>query len=280
MTTQQGAESRAQVVAARRADDLAVLGLLDPLPGPFLVVGPVPAQGDPITAWGHPYGLSVPHGFLEGTLRFSRVDGIVSAVGTRALQLDAALAPGMSGGPVVDAEGRLVGVVSRRFGGGGPGFAGRVDDLPTDGGRGPGLHLSAAAVGSVLDDPGDPLAVGVRGELALADRIVVSTTAGFAPLAPVSAVRWDRVDWTVFEGAAGLRQVVGRGGGAIRLDAFGGAAWVQTTAADKALSGSFVTYLLGGAWTTRSLRVDVAWLGSQDLRLTVGLRLPAPSAFF
>jgi S1-C subfamily serine protease len=65
----------------------------------------LPAVGDTVTAIGSPAGL-------EQTV----TSGIVSAQGRRLLQLgdvvqiDAALNPGNSGGPVVDSEGRLVGV--------------------------------------------------------------------------------------------------------------------------------------------------------------------------
>ncbi len=63
-------------------------------------------QGDQVTAMGHPYGL-----------KFSLTEGVVSSVEQkdRDLELimhDAALNPGNSGGPLVDANGLVVGINS------------------------------------------------------------------------------------------------------------------------------------------------------------------------
>ena len=43
--------------------------------------------------------------------------GIVGAVGPWVLQTDAGLNPGNSGGPLVDTQGRIVGIVSRKLAG-------------------------------------------------------------------------------------------------------------------------------------------------------------------
>ena len=59
-----------------------------------------PRQGDELLLVGSPYGL-------EGTVTV----GVVSRVGARAIQTDAAANPGNSGGPAVDKKGRLVGVL-------------------------------------------------------------------------------------------------------------------------------------------------------------------------
>jgi S1-C subfamily serine protease len=65
----------------------------------------VPEAGDQLLVVGSPYGL-------EGTV----TTGIVSRVTTRYIQTDAAANPGNSGGPAIDRQGRVVGVV---VGGGG-----------------------------------------------------------------------------------------------------------------------------------------------------------------
>ena len=65
-------------------------------------------------AIGHPYGTRLPGGFMTGLLRWSTSEGVVSGVGPHAVQFTAPVNPGTSGGPVVEDEGRLVGVV---FGG-------------------------------------------------------------------------------------------------------------------------------------------------------------------
>ena len=90
--------------------------------------------GDPVIAIGSPFGL-------EGTV----TSGIVSALGrtitapndfsiSGAIQTDAAINPGNSGGPLLDQEGRVIGVNSQiRTGGGnantGVGFAVPVDEI-------------------------------------------------------------------------------------------------------------------------------------------------------
>ena len=59
-----------------------------------------PLPGDTLLLVGSPYGL-------EGTV----TTGIVSRVTYDAIQTDAAANPGNSGGPAVDAEGHVVGVL-------------------------------------------------------------------------------------------------------------------------------------------------------------------------
>jgi putative serine protease PepD len=126
-------ESRqAKVVYADPSDDLALLRIdatdlkLTPLPlGDSTGV----AVGDPTYAIGNPFGL-------DRTL----TTGVISALGRTisapngatiggAIQTDAALNPGNSGGPLLDALGRVVGVNSQiatgsQAGEGGGGFGG------------------------------------------------------------------------------------------------------------------------------------------------------------
>lgn len=97
----------AKVVGWDKALDLAVIKAeITPEYVFSLVGGSVPRVGETIFAIGSPAGL-------EKTV----TSGIVSALGRRFLQIgdviqiDAAVNHGNSGGPVVDAEGRLVGVV-------------------------------------------------------------------------------------------------------------------------------------------------------------------------
>ena len=112
-----GRRYSASVVGRDRSTDLAVLriraGSLAPLE---LASSRAVRVGDPAIALGNPYGL-------ERTLTV----GVVSALGRRieapdgsdiddAVQTDAAIAPGSSGGPLLDARGRVIGVNSQSGG--------------------------------------------------------------------------------------------------------------------------------------------------------------------
>lgn len=109
-----GTVLRGEMVAAAPGDDLALLRV-EGLPASRLELRPDdPAIGERVYALGHPYA-SAAAGKLTGTLRWSVSEGIVAAVGTTMVQTDAALNPGNSGGPLVDEEGRVVGIVSRKL---------------------------------------------------------------------------------------------------------------------------------------------------------------------
>ncbi len=109
LVDRQGNALVAPVIARDTLRDVAVIGL--PAGGPAgLVPGPTPELGAPVWALGAPLGLD-----------FTATRGMVSAearqvelaVPLRLLQHDAAVNPGSSGGPLVDAEGRVIGMNSR-----------------------------------------------------------------------------------------------------------------------------------------------------------------------
>jgi putative serine protease PepD len=127
-----GRRVRARVVGSDASTDLAILSLprerarnLAMLPlGRSADVRP----GDPAIAIGNPFGLA-------RTL----TEGVVSAVGRRisapdgarirdAIQTDAAVNPGNSGGPLLDGRGRVIGVVTQSRGDG-LSFAVPIDTL-------------------------------------------------------------------------------------------------------------------------------------------------------
>jgi serine protease Do len=60
--------------------------------------------GDPVVVIGTPYGLEA-----------SATTGVISRIERDAIQTDAAANPGNSGGPMLDREGRVIGVVSYRI---------------------------------------------------------------------------------------------------------------------------------------------------------------------
>ena len=88
-----------RIERVRRADDLALLSI--PAAGyvPLIAATDRVQVGDPVIALGSPFGL-------EGTAS----SGIVSAVRDGFVQFSAAISPGSSGGPLLDAHGRVIGV--------------------------------------------------------------------------------------------------------------------------------------------------------------------------
>lgn len=98
------------IEASDRIGDLALIRVevsSDPLPALSLSLSQLPAQGAWVLAFGNPLGL-----------RDSVVAGIVSAVreveGREMIQLAIPVQPGNSGGPVVDSQGSVVGIVNMK----------------------------------------------------------------------------------------------------------------------------------------------------------------------
>ncbi|MBX7194070.1 MAG: serine protease [Sandaracinaceae bacterium] len=114
----EGNARSARVVVTAPDDDLALLVLASPLDvAPLALAEPESlAVGMPILAIGHPYVRGRDRLALglrgEGLFEQSLSAGVVSALGPRSLSTDAQLASGSVGGPIVDCEGHVVGVVS------------------------------------------------------------------------------------------------------------------------------------------------------------------------
>ncbi len=285
-----GARAPARVRWVDRAGDLAVLEA--PGDGPWLELADAPpALGEVVWALGHPGGAALPGGFYAGTLRWSASVGVVSAVGDRALQVTAPLNPGSSGGPIVDERGRVVAVASRRLTGQALGFAGRADGLPLDEGRGlsplGGTWGGELFVASQDSNEGGTLAVGARLEVAVRDRLVVAG-AVLQPLSgDLAAARFGSVVSAVAEATGGLRQRVGRGPWALRLDATAGVVAVSTVLRPDPLDPLDLERsvapapLVAGAARIRSLGFELAWLPDQDLvRSSAILRWPGTVGVF
>ncbi|MEL6335918.1 MAG: trypsin-like peptidase domain-containing protein [Pseudomonadota bacterium] len=105
----------ARLIAQDPASDIALLRIEDAPPA--IAIAPTPGLADPACAIGNAYGLGL-----------SVTCGVVSALGiTEAgfnaledfVQTDAAANPGVSGGALVDGEGRLIGMMSAIFASGG-----------------------------------------------------------------------------------------------------------------------------------------------------------------
>jgi serine protease Do len=115
LTFSEGLESEAVVTGTRPEDDLAVLQaktLPDDLQAATLQSTSGLSPGDHVTAVGFPFGIgpSVSSGVVSGLRREFRSEG--KRVLTNLIQFDAAANPGNSGGPLVNASGEVVGIVT------------------------------------------------------------------------------------------------------------------------------------------------------------------------
>jgi len=111
-----GTESAASVSGIRREHDLAVLQaktLPDDLPAATMTTTGGLAPGDLVVAVGFPYGIgpSVSAGVVSG-LRREYLSPQGKRLLTNLIQFDAAVNPGNSGGPLVNAKGEVVGIVT------------------------------------------------------------------------------------------------------------------------------------------------------------------------
>ncbi len=116
LTFADGLESDAEVTGTRPEDDLAVLQATtvpDDLQAATLQSTSGLAPGDHVTAVGFPFGVgpSVSAGVVSGLRRdFRSPEG--KRLLTNLIQFDAAANPGNSGGPLVNASGEVVGIVT------------------------------------------------------------------------------------------------------------------------------------------------------------------------
>jgi S1-C subfamily serine protease len=116
LTFSEGMESDAAVTGTRPEDDLAVLQaatIPDDLMAATLQSTSGLAPGDYVTAVGFPFGIgpSVSSGVVSGLKReYRSPEG--QRLLTNLIQFDAAANPGNSGGPLVNASGEVVGIVT------------------------------------------------------------------------------------------------------------------------------------------------------------------------
>src|SRR5260221_2207207 len=111
-----GMESDAEIVTRQPENDLAVLQanrIPDDLKAATLRSARHLIEGEHVTAIGFPFGIgpSVSHGVISGLKREYRAPGGERAL-SNLIQFDAAANPGSSGGPLVNAAGEVVGIVT------------------------------------------------------------------------------------------------------------------------------------------------------------------------
>ena len=116
VTFSEGMESDAVVTGTRPEDDLAVLqaaAIPDDLMAATLQSTSGLSPGDYVTAVGFPFGIgpSVTSGVVSGLKREYRTPEGQRLL-TNLIQFDAAVNPGNSGGPLLNASGEVVGIVT------------------------------------------------------------------------------------------------------------------------------------------------------------------------
>ena len=112
-----GSRVAARMLAHDPAYDLAVLETVEPVPGAE-PLAPAPETsamvGRPVVAIGHPFALVT--ALLgergEGLLRWSVAEGTIGAANDVGIQADVGLDQGHAGGPLVDCEGRVLGLIT------------------------------------------------------------------------------------------------------------------------------------------------------------------------
>lgn len=107
VSTWDGRSLDVTVNGSARHDDLAVVQLARDVPNQLPLASSPPSEGDDVVAVGYPRGRRI--AFAEGRV-VDYADGAAFGQATTVMRVTSELAPGNSGGPVVDAQGRVVGV--------------------------------------------------------------------------------------------------------------------------------------------------------------------------
>jgi hypothetical protein len=277
-----GTTRRGRVVARAPADDLALIdvdgagGATGAGSSPVfstltLQEGPL-VQGAQVWGLGHPFGL-LSGGRLSGLLEWSVTHGVVSAAGGYAVQTDAALNPGNSGGPLIDEAGALIGVVSRKL---------RADNLAfvstTEAVR--NLLLAADAAGGSKTGPtiGGSYGLGLMldadqttwgggyASVSIRDRLVLDASIGVAP----------SDNWALHGDVnAMLRQRLGHGALTATFDLGGQLGWDSGDAADGAWFGGAVQPKVGTRVGFNSVLLGL-WYHPGDPHLSLTLQVAWP----
>ena len=229
--TRGGEKHIGRVIAASPDDDLALLavpglaGKIAPLP----IRSAAPLRGEGVYGMGHPYApAALRGGAMEGMLWWSVSAGIVSAVGPKLIQTDAALNPGNSGGPVVDESGRIVGIASRKLAGDNIAFLSTgalLSRLETErtpmswlGGQ---WYLGSSLIALQTTDGASSYQL--NAQAIIRDRLVIGGGVGLPLEARSRALEEGSARYTAGEISAAARVRIGRGLWSTSLDVGGGA---------------------------------------------------------
>jgi Trypsin-like peptidase domain len=216
-----------RTVAASPRDDLALVSV-PALAGqvkPLALREGEPLVGERVYGIGHPLAPAADRSrAMEGMLRWSVSQGIVSAVGPRLIQTDTALNPGNSGGPVVDVEGRVIGVASRKLRADNIAFLSRADLLarlladqtPP---RILGGQLSLGLLLAQVQAVDGVQTVMLRAGPTVRDHLVLEVAAGVSLDARIRAQATGSARSVPVQATVGLRQRVGRGAGTVLFEA-------------------------------------------------------------
>ena len=119
VTTKDNKSFRAAVIGRDRDDDLALLRLEGSQPLTAITLGDSSSLqvGDFVVAIGNPFGLG--QTATLGIVSATRRGGADFGIGNNLIQTDASINPGNSGGPLVDLNGRLIGINSAILASGG-----------------------------------------------------------------------------------------------------------------------------------------------------------------
>ncbi len=213
--------------AVATKDDLALIAvpeLAGKVPGLNIREGR-PRQGERVYGLGHPFApVATRSKAMKGMLLWSVSEGIVSAVGTKLIQTDAALNPGNSGGPVVDEQGRIIGITSRKLGGDNIAFLASANRLRMliakpvkPSAMGGQFSIGFATLYGV--DQHEASTVEVVGSAIIRDRVVIRGAYGLGADGGRSLALERGSSWyPEWELTAGLRQRFGRGSWSTALD--------------------------------------------------------------
>ena len=295
VSTRSGEEYTGRTIAALPDEDLALLSV----PGLAGTVAPMPirpdrpALGETLYGLGHPYAPTVLRdSSMKGVLWWSVTEGIVSAVGPRLIQTDAALNPGNSGGPAVDAQGRIVGIASRKLSGDNIAFLARaslllelIEDRPPMSWLGGQWFLGSSL--TTMQSLDGVSSYEFIGQALVRDRLLISAGLGLPLDARGRAAAVGSASYLSGELTAGLRARLGRGLWSSTVDVVGGG-YVLGEVEQVALESGGVVYAqgvgrlvpgVGGRLGFSSIGVRYVALFADEIDLLIAVDLDVPGVF-